>query len=230
MGANMALLAVAALIWIGCHVGIAGTALRATLVRRAGEAGFRAAFSVASVVSIGLLIAAYIKAPYIGLWTTPPWLGWVLVAIMLPAFILFAASMTTRNPTAVGQDQALRHQPSGILRITRHPMLWSFALWATVHVLGNGDLASLLFFGAFGVTAMAGMPSIDAKLAARDPDGWRRFAAATSVAPFGAIAAGRNHLTFSERGWLPLAIGAALWVALLWAHPWIFGVSPLPYR
>jgi uncharacterized membrane protein len=61
-------------------------------------------------------------------------------------------------------------------------------------VLGNGDAASLLFFGAFLLTALAGMPSIDAKVAARDPEGWRHFAAATSILPFGAIASGRNRL------------------------------------
>ena len=43
-------------------------------------------------------------------------------------------------------------------------MLWSFAIWAAVHIIGNGDAAAIIFFGAFLVTALAGMPSIDAKL------------------------------------------------------------------
>ena len=114
------------------------------------------------------------------------------------------------------------------MRVTRHPMLWSFALWAAVHVLGNGDLASLLFFGAFLVTALAGMPSIDAKVARREPEGWPRFAVTTSILPFGALATGRNRLAPAEIGWAPLALGLVLWAVLLWAHPRLFGVSALP--
>ena len=38
--------------------------------------------------------------------------------------------------------------PRGMIRVTRHPMLWSFAIWAAVHILGNGDTASIVFFGA----------------------------------------------------------------------------------
>jgi uncharacterized membrane protein len=151
-----------------------------------------------------------------------------LVLLMLPAFVLFAASVTAPNPTAVGGERALGAEPRGIQRVTRHPMLWSFALWAAVHVLGNGDSASLLFFGAFGLTALAGMPSIDAKVAARDPGAWSRYAARTSVLPYGAIAAGRNRFVFSEVGWLPVAIGFALWLGLLAFHRTIFGVAPVP--
>ncbi len=92
-------------------------------------------------------------------------------------------------------------------------MLWSFAIWALVHMLGNGDAASMLFFGAFLVTALAGMPSIDAELARRDPEGWARLSAGTSILPFGAIAAGRNRLALREIGWVPPVVGLVLWAA-----------------
>jgi uncharacterized membrane protein len=107
-------------------------------------------------------------------------------------------------------------------------MLWSFAIWAALHMLARGDGAALLFFGAFLVTALAGMPSIDAKLAQRDPAAWARLAATTSILPFGAIAAGRNRLVIGEIGWLPPALGLALWLLLLaWLHRALFGVAPL---
>ena len=97
-------------------------------------------------------------------------------------------------------------------RVTRHPMLWSFAIWAAVHVIGNGDIASIVFFGAFLVTALAGMPSIDAKLARRDPATWQALSAATSIVPFAAIAAGRNRFVAREFGWLTPAIAVVAWV------------------
>lgn len=224
----MGWLIIAALVWIGVHIGIAGSPLRAKFTARLGEQGFRGAFAALSIVVIGCLIAAYIHTPFIVLWTAPAWLRWLLVIVMLPAFLLFVASLLTRSPTAVGGETALAQQPRGILRITRHPMLWSFALWAAVHVIGNGDLASLIFFGAFLVTALAGMPSIDGKIAARNPVGWERFAAATSIVPFGAIHDDRNQFVAAEIGIVPVVIGVLLWAVLLWAHPHIFGVNALP--
>ena len=214
----MILLTLAALFWIGWHVGVAGTDLRGQVVARLGGTGFMILFSVVSVVSIFLLVTAYNAASYVGLWVAPNWLRWLLALAMLPAFILFIASVTAPNPTSAGQTLG-EAGPRGITRITRHPMLWSFAIWATVHVVGNGDLASLLFFGAFAVTALAGMPSIDAKLAKRDPAAWARLAAGSSIIPF---AAGAPH--WEEIGFRPLIFGTVLWIGLLAAHPIAFGV------
>ena len=220
-------LALAALAWVGVHVGIAGTRARAAVAGALGERGFRVVYSLVSVAAIAFLVNAYNAAPTAPLWHAPDWLRWALVAAMLAAFTLFVASVAAPNPTAVGGERALEAEPRGIQRVTRHPMLWSFAVWAAVHMAGNGDTASLLFFGAFGLTALAGMPSIDAKVAARDPEAWGRYAARTSILPFAAIAAGRNRLALGEIGWLPPVFGFALWLGLLAFHRTIFGVAPV---
>jgi uncharacterized membrane protein len=107
-------------------------------------------------------------------------------------------------------------------------MLWSFAIWAAVHMIGNGDTASLIFFGTFLITALAGMPSIDAKLAHRDPVAWSALAARTAIVPFGAIAQGRNQLVWGEIGWWRFGLGLVLWGLFLYLHPLVIGVSPLP--
>ena len=224
--AGVGTLALAALVWIGVHVGIAGTALRGTAVARLGDNGFRIGFSLLSLATIVFLVRSYNTAGTAPLWFAPEWLRWLLVALMLPVFVLFMASMKG-NPTMVGGETSLGGEPRGIQRVTRHPMLWSFALWAAVHMVGNGDTASLVFFGAFLVTALAGMPSIDAKVAARDPGAWDRYAARTSILPFGAIAAGRNRFEPGEVGWRPVLIGGVLWLALLGLHRSIFGVAPV---
>ena len=221
----MTLLILAAALWVFVHVGISGTRLRDTAVAQLGEGRFMLAFSIGSVVSIVLLVLAWQNAATTFLWAAPAWLRWILAALMLPAFVLFMASHK-RNPTAVG-NKGLGEEPRGIQRVTRHPMLMSFALWALVHVIGNGDAASLVFFGAFLVTAVAGMPSIDAKLARRHGAAWQGFAAKTSILPFGAILAGRNRLVLAEIGWMPPVIGFVLWAALLHFHRGIFGVPAL---
>ena len=224
----MGLLAVAALIWVGAHLGIAGTGVRRAVAGRIGDGAFRGVFSLLSVAALVLLIVGYSRAETTLLWVAPVWLRWCIVGIILLACVLLVASVATPNPTLAGREDALGQEPRGILRVTRHPMLWAFALWAGAHMLGRGDTASLLLFGAFLVTALAGMPSIDAKVARRDPRGWAQLAARTSILPFGAIAAGRNRLVLGEIGWLVPVLGVVLWAALWAAHPWLFGVAPVP--
>jgi len=222
----MLLLILAALLWVFVHVGVSGTALRAHVVARLGEAGFTIAFSVASVATIALLVQAWQGAETAPLWFAPPWLRWLLALLMLPAFVLFACSLIG-NPTAMGGAKLLAAGPRGIQRVTRHPMLWSFAIWAGVHVLGNGDTAAVAFFGAFLVTALAGMPSIDAKMAKRHGEDWAGFAAASSILPGGAILAGRNRLDLKEIGWIAPLAGLVLWAGFLHAHRQVFGVPAL---
>lgn len=211
-------LVLAAALWVAWHVGLAGTSLRGQVVARLGEGGFMILFSLGSVGSIILLVMAYNAAPFIGLWSAPRALRWLLALAMLPALMLFIASVTSPNPTAAGQKIAPTG-PRGVTRITRHPMLWSFALWGIAHVIGNGDVASTVFFGAFALTALLGMPSIDAKLAKRDPQAWARLAAGSSIIPFAA-----GPVDWAEIGPRPLVFGLVLWIGLLVAHPIAFGV------
>jgi uncharacterized membrane protein len=222
----MSLLLLAALLWIGVHVGVSGTRLRGVVVARTGETPFRVLFSVVSIATIVLLVRAWSVALTEPLWFAPEWLRWVLVLAMLPAFVLFVASVSQPNPTMIGPPGATAAPPRGMTRVTRHPMLWSFAIWAAVHVIGTGDSASAVFFGAFLITALAGMPSIDAKLARRDPATWAALSATTSIVPFAAIVAGRNRFVPREIGWLVPAIGVVAWLALLLLHPLLFGVAP----
>jgi uncharacterized membrane protein len=219
-------LGLAASVWVVVHIGISGTGARDRIVATIGERWFALAFSAASFLTFFALIDTYQAAPYDPIWKPPAWLGWLLVAAMLVACVLFVGSVAGPNPTAAGP--ATLTAPRGITLVTRHPMLWAFAIWAGVHVIANGDLASLVFFGAFLATALAGMPSIDAKLARRDPARWAVIAGATSILPGRALLEGRSSLTWRQLGWIAPVGGLVLWVLLLGAHPHVIGVSPLP--
>ncbi len=225
----MTVLLVAALVWIGVHVGIAGTRVRDLVAARIGDMPFRVLFSLASIAAIVFLVHAWSVSPAEPLWFAPDWLRWILVVAMLPAFLLFVASVSQPNPTMIGPPGATATPPRGMTRVTRHPMLWSFAIWSAVHVVGNGDSASIVFFGAFLITALAGMPSIDAKLARRDPATWQALSAATSIVPFAAIVAGRNRFVPREFGWLTPLLAVIAWAAMLLLHPVLFGVAPVAW-
>jgi uncharacterized membrane protein len=226
----MGQLAAAAVFLLASHFGVSSTGLRDALVRRLGEGPYRGLYSLVALAAVVWLVVAYRRAPYVELWPMAPWTRWVPLVVMPVAAFLVIAGLTQRNPTAVGQDEALEtEEPArGALRITRHPFLWGAGLWALSHMMPNGDLASLLFFGAFAVLALVGTALIDAKQARRHGERWRRFAASTSNVPFAAIAAGRQRLVPGEIGWARLLGALALFAVLLWAHPYLFGAWALP--
>jgi uncharacterized membrane protein len=225
----MASLFFAALTFTGLHLLISGTRLRGTLVRRVGERGFAALFSLASVASLVWLVHAYVRvrAPAI---TPMADLRGVADALVLVAFVFMTLGLLARSPTAVGGERLLT-QPEhpadlarGIHRVTRHPFLWGIALWAAVHAVFNPGLAHALFFGTFVVVGLAGTVSIDRKRALKLGDAWQRYAALTSNLPFAAIARGRNRLVWRELGLLKLLAALVVFALVAAFHARLFGV------
>jgi len=217
-------LALATAAFVGMHY-LSSTPLRAALVKALGENAYLGLYSLVSVATLGWMIWAYPRAPAATLW---PGLRLAPLALMPVALVLFTCAVMTRNPSAVLQQGALRSPDAvrGILRVTRHPMMWAFALWGLCHLLARGDAASLIFFGGFVLLALSGTLLIDARKAATLGEDWKRFAAATSNIPFAAIIAGRNSFRPGEIGWTKILTGLALYAGLLVLHPTLFGARP----
>jgi uncharacterized membrane protein len=175
---------------------------------------------VSSTPLRGALVKAMGEWPY-------RWAGlrWLPVVMMPFAFVLIACGYW-RNPTMVGADKLLKSDDParGIIRVTRHPLMWGIMLWAGAHVLARGDVKSAIFFGGFLLLAGLGTLLIDYRKQA-NPD-WSRFAAVTSNLPFLAIAQGRNRIAWGEIGWLRPVIGLAVFAAFFAAHAWLFGARP----
>jgi uncharacterized membrane protein len=221
-------LILAALFFIGIHLGISGTRLRDRAIAALGPGGFSTAFSLASVAGLVWLILAYRWAPYLATWGLVLWWRPIAILLMLPATLLVVIGLATPNPTAVAQEKRLAEPATGIVRITRHPFLTGVGLWALVHLIGNGDVASLVFFGAFAIVAIAGTVSIDAKRLRLAGPAWPGFAAATSIVPFAAIAAGRNRFRPGEIGAWRWIAGLVVYALLLGGHGPIIGIPLLP--
>jgi uncharacterized membrane protein len=201
------------------------TPLRPALISRIGEKGYRALYVLAAIATLGWMIYAYARAPLDPLW---PGLR-LLPAIVMPiAFILIACGAFARNPTLVGADKLLKNaNPArGIIRVTRHPIMWGIMLWAAAHLLARGDLKSLVFFGGLLALAALGTLALDARKAKTLGEDWQRFAGITSHLPFVAILAKRNRLDWKEIGWRNPLLGIALYVVFLLAHAWLFGARP----
>jgi uncharacterized membrane protein len=217
----IALLAIAMAAFVLTHL-VSATPLRGKLVAALGEWPYRGFYSALAFVTLGLMIWAYIRAPREALWA-----GWrELPLIVMPFALILVAAGYRRNPTMVGADALLKSEDParGMIRITRHPIMWGIMLWAAAHIAASGELRSLVFFGGFLLVALFGTLSLDRRKRA-DPN-WARFAAATSHVPFVAIAQGRNHLVWREIGWTRPLIGLAAYAVLLVLHPWVFGARP----
>ncbi|MBI4525856.1 MAG: NnrU family protein [Deltaproteobacteria bacterium] len=227
---NLASLFAAALFFDGIHFFISGTALRGKIVGFIGEKPFQGLFSLLSLIGIVWLSLAYGRAEYVPLWGEPQALRPFALVVMLVAFIFVVLAFTTPNPTAVGGEALLaENEPAkGIQRITRHPFLWGVALWSLTHLVFNGDLASLIFFGSLLILAVGGPFSIDRKREKSSGDAWKRFATITSNVPFLALIQGRNSLKIDELGWRGVILALVLYALFLYLHKTFFGVSPLP--
>jgi uncharacterized membrane protein len=225
----MSMLIAAAAFLLITHFGLSSTGLRPALASRLGERRFLALHSVIAVMAFIWLVSAYANAPYRELYRTGPAVRWIPLLVMPFALWLMVAGVITPNPTSVAQEKRLSSEPRGLVRITRHPFMWGVGLLSLSHMAANGDLAAWLLFGTLALLALAGTLFIDAKKARADPDAWARFAARTSNLPFAAIAAGRQRLAVAEALMPGLPIALLLYGALLFAHPWLFGVSPLPH-
>jgi uncharacterized membrane protein len=223
-------LSAAALFFVGTHFALSSTGLRGSLVARIGERGFLALYSLIALVAIVWLVRAYAAAPHVELWPQAPWTRWVPLLVLPLALLLIVGAFSAPNPSAIGQDAAARGERPvrGVLTITRNPFLWAAGLWALAHLCPNGDLASVVFFGAFAVLALVGSVLVDAKMRRRLGPEWTRIGAHSSNVPFVAVLQGRTRLALGEIGWSRLAAAGVLYVTLLAVHPWLFGVSPLP--
>lgn len=221
-------LALATMAFLVTHT-VASTPLRGALVTSLGELPYLGAYSLVSFLTLGWMIYAYRHAPFMPLWQVPGLKLWPPF-VMPFALILLACGVLGRNPTAVRQESALKsEEPArGILRVTRHPMMWGFALWAAVHVLARGDAASVIFFGGFLVLALSGTVLIDVRKANTLGLGedWKRFAGVTSNLPFLAIVEGRNRFRLGEIGWAKILTGLVLYAVFFALHPTLFGAGP----
>jgi uncharacterized membrane protein len=192
------------------------TPLRGAAVRAVGVWPWRGIYSLVAFATLGWMIWAYRHAPGgAPLW--PP-LRQLPVFVMPLAFVLLACGYA-RNPTIVGAEKLLKNEDParGMIRITRHPLMWAIILWSLAHIAARADARAIVFFGGLFLVAALGTLLMDRKK--RTDPNWPRFAALTSNVPFVAVAQGRNRIAWREIGWLRPAIGLALFGAVLAFHP-----------
>jgi uncharacterized membrane protein len=221
-------LVIAALAFVGSHVVLSSTTLRGTLRDKLGERGYLGLYSALALVTLAWMVVAYIHAPHLPLWHLGRLARYVPLVVLPFASMLLVGGLVAPNPTAVGMERAAdADDPApGMLRITRHPVMWAIGLWALAHLAPNGDAASLVFFGALALLALGGTVLIDRKKRLALGSNWQRLAELTSNVPLVALVARRTRLPAGLA--LPIAGGLLLFIVLVWAHPLITGTPAFP--
>jgi uncharacterized membrane protein len=182
---TMAVLILGVAVFIGAHLVPSVPSLRNRLRERFGANPYRGLFSLVSLAGFVLIVVGMGRAPSVPLWESPAWAHRVAVWTMPIALTLLVAAF----------------MPTNLKRFTRHPMLWGVTIWAAVHLLSNGDLASLILFGSFGAFSLFDMWSAN-----------RRGAELSSqVLPY-------------WRDLLVVVVGGTVYVVFLKSHAWLFGV------
>ena len=188
----MGILILVLVLFLGAHVFTTLRTTRATVIGRLGEGPYKGVYSLVAGVGLVLIIwgfSRYRSAGYIQVWN-PPFALFHPIALVLLwfAFVSLAAA----------------YAPPGKIKATlRHPMLVAVKVWAPAHLLVNGDLGSMLLFGALLVWAIYDRIAVKR----------RGDAGAPPVAGFG-----RNDV-------IVIAIGTVLFLVVMWLHESLIGVA-----
>ena len=219
MDEQLAGLIAAALAFVGSHFALSHP-LRAPLVRRLGAGAFQGVYSLVAVATFVWMVLAFRAAPLASgpLWNGQNDLIWVVASLLtLIAAVLLAGSLIGNPALPIPNAKALaKHHPHGVFHVTRHPMMWSFALWSAAHGLVSPSPRVLVLSGAIALLALAGSLLQDRKkelLMGRD---WQQWERRTSYWPqLGGLA---------KAGLVPWLGGLALWLVATWAHGGLIGL------
>ncbi|ATJ83672.1 NnrU family protein [Halomonas beimenensis] len=139
-------------IFLGVHsVRIVADDWRSARIAQWGELRWKALYGLASLIGLALAIWGFgqMRLSPVQLWVPPVALRHLVALLMIPAFILVVAAYVPHN-----------HLKARL----GHPMILGVKLWAFSHLLANGRLGDVVFFGAFLVWAI-----LDFRAARRRP-------------------------------------------------------------
>jgi uncharacterized membrane protein len=189
----MTILVLGLVIFIGVHIVTTQRELRSRLISQWGAGPYKIAYSlisIAGVILIAIGFSRYRAAGYIDIWMPPPWTRHVTLTLMWFSFVALASA----------------YSPHGrIAGWLKHPMLVAVKIWALAHLLANGDLGSIILFGA--ILAYAVFDRIAVK---------RRGDAGAAAQP-----------AFTRGDAIAVAAGSIGYLAMLALHPILIRVSAL---
>lgn len=193
----MAVMLLGLALFLGAHLFTTQRSARAGLIAKLGENGYKGVYSIVAALGFVLTIygfGMYRESGMIVVWSPPAGLKHAALLLMVPVFVLLAV------PRACW----LRDK-------TKHPMMLAVKIWATAHLLSNGDLGGMILFAAFLAWGVIGRIAV------------KKRKAIEGAPP-------RDH-SFGMSDGVAILFGLALYGAFaFWLHPLLIGVPVVPMR
>ena len=194
------------------HMGLSSRTVRARLVARFGERRFLVGYSLVALVFTGPLFYHYFTHRHVGpqLWAVPATdtVQALLILANATGVVMLVAGVMDPGPGSFFGKP--REKPTGIYRITRHPVFMGMSVMAVVHAIANGHASDVAFFGGLAVFSLAGCGHQDRRKLAAGDARYERFHAATSFLPFT-----RRGVLRGLRELSPLAVAIGIVVAVV---------------
>lgn len=188
--------------------------LRAPMVRALGPIAFQGVYSLVSVAAMVWMYLAFtaINAPTLPLWAGFDDASWLAASLFALLGMVLLAGSFLGNPglPAPGAEEAARQEPAGMLRVTRHPMMWGISLTAIGHLIAAPTSRTLVVMTAVIVLALVGAHLQDRKKEALMGVAWRQWESKTSYWP-----KWPRLLQVKPALWLA---GLVLWLLVTWLH------------
>ncbi len=184
-------------LFLGAHTFTTQRDARARIIASMGEGTYKIVYTLVSAAWLALIVwgfARYRATGWIDVWHPPVAMKHIAATLMLPAVILVVASYIR------GRFYAK----------LKHPMLAGVKLWATAHLLANGDLGSIILFGSFLAYAVYDRITLKGRKT-------------TTLIGTAAEGGTRNDL-------IAVGFGVLFYVVfLVWLHPLLIGRAVLPH-
>lgn len=199
----MAELILGLVLFLGMHaLRVFAEGTREKLIGSMGPFVYKAFYSIVSIIGLLLIVSGYSAARIepIVIYTPPSGMAHAVSLLTLIALVLLAAAYIPGN---------------AILRKLKHPMTLAVKVWAFAHLLSNGTLADLLFFGGFLAWSVLVYRSARRRGPVENP----------GLSNLPAVIASRPPSMLASLLTLVIGIGAWAWFAFE-GHALLIGVAP----
>ncbi len=221
----LGLLLLFSVLFILSHLGMSHYPLRGRLVDKLGERLFQIVYSIISFITLGGAGWIFWSERNLGpeLWSLPILPYPFIYLLMLSSFFFIIFSLRNPSPAGFGSNAK---EPRGVLRITRHPMNIGIAFFCLAHMMANGYVGDLIFFGSIFFVALVGSYHQDHRKLREKGKSFLIFREQTSIIPFVSAIKGKNKIHMNEFGLPSLISVIAIYLAIFFLHEFFFGVRP----
>jgi len=223
MDQSLVTLIAACIAFVGTHFALSHP-LRAPLVGMLGEKGFMALYSVVALACLYWMGEGFKAASPVLLGGSGT-IGWIVASVLTVIAMVLLLGSFRANPAlpAPGAEKvAATREPSGAFMVTRHPMMWGFALWAIAHIVLWWSWRTNILALAILILALLGAHLQDRKKEALMGEAWASWEAKTSYWP--------RWSKLLSAGWVLWVAALVAWFVFTWMHMRLAGIPAGAWR